>query len=420
MTNPNNSVGTNGAYGGRTSVEAFNDVLGAFQRGVLSGWACVPDSGLTVSLGGDGTTRDVAIAADNAGNKTTINNISGAPIGVTISAAPASNSRIDAIVAYVDNPPSGTSTVADNPAACGLIVVEGTASVSPLAPTENDIRTAITADGASGSTAFFVVLATVIIASGTTDITAGDITAGDNANPLPQTGVVLFSGDSNNNIVLADDAANYAKMTIYFRNNDYVYSSVTVNDPDGKIVDLTSSRNTDAAVYMKSKSMSISGTSITQLTGADAHDVAFTGNTSSVTVNTDLVYITRVEAWVKPDSPVTPPDDAYNPNYSLAEVDTGAKWINGEAIYKKTINFGAMPNNTQKTVAHGITNLGKVIKMEGYAYNGNTFLHIPHVATNDTYNLQISVNSTDISITDGADQSGYSESYITLYYTKTS
>lgn len=180
-TNPNNTIGTNGAYGGRTSVNAFNDVLGAFSRGILSGWACVPNSGLTVSLGGNGTTRDVAVAEDNAGNRTTINNINGSPVDVTLSAAPATNSRIDAIVAYVDNPPTGDSTTADNPTACGIIAVDGVASASPVPPNDSAIRTAITADGASGTTAYYVVLATVVISNGTTDIVAGDISSGSAA-----------------------------------------------------------------------------------------------------------------------------------------------------------------------------------------------------------------------------------------------
>lgn len=177
-TNPNNAVGTNGAYGGRTSVNAFNDILSAYTAGIVSGWECAPDSGLTVSLGGNGTTRDVAIAENNDGNKTTINNISGSPINVTLDAAPGSNSRIDLVVAYVDNPPQGQSTEVDNPGACGIINVTGTAGVSPSAPDDTAIRTAITADGASGVTAYYVILASITVANGTTDLTAGDITAG--------------------------------------------------------------------------------------------------------------------------------------------------------------------------------------------------------------------------------------------------
>lgn len=181
MANPNNAIGTNSAYKGRTSANAFNDDLSVYSRGIMSGWACAPNSGMSVVLGGDGTTRDVAVAEDNAGNKTTVNNISGAPVVLNVGSAPASNSRIDAIVAYVDNPPQGSANIADNYEACGLIAVQGTASSSPIKPTDGIIRTAITADGASGSTAYYVVLAYVTIQAGTTDLTADNITAGDNA-----------------------------------------------------------------------------------------------------------------------------------------------------------------------------------------------------------------------------------------------
>lgn len=231
-SNPNNAVGTNAAYSGRTSVNAFNDDLAAYTSGILSGWDCVPRSGLTLALGGDADTRDVAIALDSAGNKTTINNISGSPINVTISSPPASNSRIDAIVAYVDNPPQGVSTTADNPAACGLITVEGTAALNPTAPNDSAIRTAITADGASGSTAYYAVLALVTVASGTTDITSDDIEAGS----LAQIGssqiadeaitsdkidfttirTVLWEGRTNSNITdLTDDVENYDYIEVY-------------------------------------------------------------------------------------------------------------------------------------------------------------------------------------------------------------
>lgn len=178
MTNPNDAVGTNGAFGGRTSVNAFNDIMGAFQsRGVLSGWGIVPSSGMTVAIGGSGTTRDVAVAEDASGNKTSVNNISGAPISVTLDSAPASNSRYDAIVAYVDKPPIGNATQ-DNPECCGIIPVTGTAASTPAYPDDAAIRSAITADGASGATAYYVVLGYVLVASGTTTITSGMITAG--------------------------------------------------------------------------------------------------------------------------------------------------------------------------------------------------------------------------------------------------
>lgn len=178
MTNPDNAIGTNAAYSGRTSVNAFNDDLAAYSRGILTGWNCQVGTGLTVLLGGGHSARDVAIAEDNAGNKTTINNISLDEVPVTLDTAPGTNSRIDLIVAYVDNPPQGSDSTADNPEACGIIPVAGTPAVDPQAPDDNAIRTAITADGASGTTAYYVVLATVTVPTGTTDLIPGYIQQG--------------------------------------------------------------------------------------------------------------------------------------------------------------------------------------------------------------------------------------------------
>lgn len=109
--------------------------------------------------------------------------------------------------------------------------------------------------------------------------------------------------------------------------------------------------------------------------------------------------------------------DASN-SYSLTETATGGTWVDGSPIYKKTISVGALPNATAKTVAHGITNLGYVIKIEGFAYDGTNTAPLPLTATNDAYNVQVSVNSTNITLVDGADRSDYATAYITLYYTK--
>ena len=178
MANPNNAVGTNGAFGGRTSVNAFNDVLATFTgRGVIQGWAVTPSTGLKVNVGGQSGIRDVAIAEDNNGNRTTIDNISQAPIEIPMPSAPSTGSRIDLIVGYVENPPQGSSTVIDNPAPTGIITVSGSSSSSPSAPTDSAIRTALTNAGINGATAYYAVLGSITIPSGTTDISSNMINA---------------------------------------------------------------------------------------------------------------------------------------------------------------------------------------------------------------------------------------------------
>lgn len=50
------------------------------------------------------------------------------------------------------------------------------------------------------------------------------------------------------------------------------------------------------------------------------------------------------------DSNYTLADLKNNMVYSTNEVNTGKKWIDGKTIYRKVVNFGSFPNNTNKTI----------------------------------------------------------------------
>ncbi len=111
-------------------------------------------------------------------------------------------------------------------------------------------------------------------------------------------------------------------------------------------------------------------------------------------------------------------------DYSTEEVDTQRKWIDGSPIYKKTVACGVLPNAAIKTVAHGITGINRIIKMEGYAYRSspNTLwvnLNWPSTSS-AAASIAIGADLTNISIFTGTNRTEYAESYVTLYYTKTS
>lgn len=107
-------------------------------------------------------------------------------------------------------------------------------------------------------------------------------------------------------------------------------------------------------------------------------------------------------------------------DYSLSEINTGAKWIDGSAIYKKTVSTGALPNTNATYTQHNISNMSKVIKAEGYATDGTTFHPLPYANTASNGSVAVQVTSTNIMLSTTSDQSAYTESYITLYYTKSS
>lgn len=106
-------------------------------------------------------------------------------------------------------------------------------------------------------------------------------------------------------------------------------------------------------------------------------------------------------------------------NYSTVEQDTGFTWVDGDKIYKKTVDTGQLPNNSQKSINHNISNLKRVIKFEGWAYRSTdgACAPLPYSSTNL---ITLLVNPTKIFITTNSDRTEFMESYVTLYYTKTS
>ena len=107
-------------------------------------------------------------------------------------------------------------------------------------------------------------------------------------------------------------------------------------------------------------------------------------------------------------------------DYSTTEIDTGKKWIDGKKIYRKVINFGALPNATTKEINTDITNIDRVISISGYAYDGsNTFIPLPHSNPNPV-SLVFLKNTGKIQVQTTINRSSFTESYIILEYTKSS
>lgn len=284
MTNPNNAVGANAGLNGRTTPNALNDVLSIFTgAGVASGWACSPKSGMTVQIGG-GSSRDVAIAEDNAGNRIAINNRSGSAISVTIPSASATSNRIDSIVAYANNPITGAgASDVDFPSQVGLIVVSGTASANPSQPTDAQINSAITADGGTGVTAYRVRLANIYVGQGVTTIGSGVITNGAKAiidSNISQAGqaasalraeivatrTTLFEGSRQGDTTLSDNWANYDKVEVTFATNSAGTQSVTQTFP-GTCTDFTLSAAVAGGsntVYLGYTRFTVSGATMTR------------------------------------------------------------------------------------------------------------------------------------------------------------
>ena len=180
MTNPDTIVRVRARNGGRASVLEANAWCQTLNTGLLEGNGVIQNTSadMNVLVGGSTAKPDVIIAQNPAGYKVALDIVGQQAVAIT---APATNSRISAIVAYTDDLSltSEDTTVTGSPSSCGLIVVNGTTSANPVAPSDSDIRSAITADGATGSQACYAIIAMIEVAATTTTITDSLITISD-------------------------------------------------------------------------------------------------------------------------------------------------------------------------------------------------------------------------------------------------
>ena len=106
--------------------------------------------------------------------------------------------------------------------------------------------------------------------------------------------------------------------------------------------------------------------------------------------------------------------------YSTNETVIGT-WIDGKPIYRKVIDFGALPNGTIKSVAHNITNLDIITKLYGVANNDSNKTCLPLPSGNSpsvANSIYLYILGKDVNVDCGVNASSYNRSYIIIEYTK--
>ena len=107
-------------------------------------------------------------------------------------------------------------------------------------------------------------------------------------------------------------------------------------------------------------------------------------------------------------------------HYSTSEYFTGKYWIDGKKIYGKVINFGALGDNTTKSVAHNISGITQVVNVYGISYStrGNNWSFLPAANPNNAYNMGLWCDSTYVYIKSGDDRTYQTPTYVIVEYTK--
>lgn len=110
-------------------------------------------------------------------------------------------------------------------------------------------------------------------------------------------------------------------------------------------------------------------------------------------------------------------------HYSTTETSTGKTWIDGKAIYRKVIQFGAMTGNNRYTIAHGVS-YDTIVSFNAIARNStNSYLPLARVGYNSDNQIDASLNgyayiTPDNAIIIGGSQTNYTGAHVVIEYTK--
>ena len=82
--------------------------------------------------------------------------------------------------------------------------------------------------------------------------------------------------------------------------------------------------------------------------------------------------------------------------------------------------MGGLGRATTIKKPHNISNLDLVIRIQGIAKENSigATINLPHTADQQPYTVTVYADNTNVNIQTYADQSGYTQSYVTLWYVK--
>lgn len=108
----------------------------------------------------------------------------------------------------------------------------------------------------------------------------------------------------------------------------------------------------------------------------------------------------------------------YFPNPALNS--STPAFANLRQVYRTVVNFGALPNTGSKSVPHNIMVTSTTTFTRIYAgasdTTGENYIPIPYASPTLANNIEISVDSTNVTITTGSNRSNFNVCYVVLEY----
>jgi len=110
--------------------------------------------------------------------------------------------------------------------------------------------------------------------------------------------------------------------------------------------------------------------------------------------------------------------------YLQTEVLCGQKFFNDEdtknthSVYRKVIDFGALPASSAKTVPHGIDiqESTRFTRIYGTANSPSSFIPLPYADSTAANSISLEITELNVEITTAIDYSAYTETYVVVEY----
>ena len=206
--------------------------------------------------------------------------------------------------------------------------------------------------------------------------------------------------------IVNDDGASFKDSIKAYVDTNAAPAGYGLGEAGGKYVDdINITRNG----WFLIRPDTIGGTGQYALVRVDAHDAENVHQTaySGYATSTGFIVQRRV-CW----KGVWGEWECENPPMVVGQEYRTTERYMGQAVYCKMVNFGALPNTSSKTVAHGIEN--KYLNVRASLSAGNTSAIFNHYNSIE----KMTADSTNITIFTNADLSGFTTVYVTLWYTK--
>jgi len=111
--------------------------------------------------------------------------------------------------------------------------------------------------------------------------------------------------------------------------------------------------------------------------------------------------------------------------YEQIEQITGQSYFNndsnyGRPVYRRVIDFGALPNTASKSVNHGLDSswaykFTRILAVSSDSTN-KKYIPIPYASSTSADIVELSVDSSNVIITTGKDRTSFDTTYVVLEY----